>query len=147
MTAIQVTHEANSCYRVAVGRHVLTVDQPEDAGGDDLGPTAVQLFAASLVACTAHYAGSYLARHGLSSEGMVVEGEHVVADRPARLGSMSVTITPPVGMPEHRKASLLRRSVPLHVAQLVPESMDVESRSRTHRSPRLWRGSPLFGSL
>ena len=40
MTAIQVTHEANSCYRVAVGHHVLTVDQPEDAGGDDLGPTA-----------------------------------------------------------------------------------------------------------
>lgn len=79
----------------------MTVDQPEDAGGEDLGPTAVQLFAASLVACTAHYAGSYLARHGLSSEGMVVEGEYVMA------GSMSVTITPPVGMPEHRKAGLL----------------------------------------
>ena len=96
MTAIRVTHEANTCYRVAVGRHLLTIDQPEDAGGEDLGPTAVQLFAASLVACTAHYAGSYLARHGLSSEGMV-----------ARLGSMSVTITPPVGMPEHRRAGLL----------------------------------------
>src|SRR6476619_5555157 len=60
VTAIRVTHEANTCYRVAVGRHLLTIDQPEDAGGEDLGPTAVQLFAASLVACTAHYAGSYL---------------------------------------------------------------------------------------
>ena len=107
MTAIRVTHEANTCYRVAVGRHLLTIDQPEDAGGEDLGPTAVQLFAASLVACTAHYAGSYLARHGLSSEGMVVEGEYVMVDRPARLGSMSVTITPPVGLPEHRRAGLL----------------------------------------
>jgi putative redox protein len=59
MTVIQVTHLANSRYQVAVGRHCLTVDQPETAGGDDQGPTAVQLFAASLVACTAHYAGSH----------------------------------------------------------------------------------------
>jgi putative redox protein len=95
MTAIQVTHLANSHYQVAVGRHRLTVDQPETAGGDDQGPAAVQLFAASLVACTAYYTGSYLTRPGLSTEGLVVEGDVVMADdSPARVVSLSVTITP-----------------------------------------------------
>jgi hypothetical protein len=68
----------------------------------------VQLFAASLVACTAHYAGSYLARHGLSTDGLVVQGDFVMAsDRPARVVSLSVRITPPVGLSESRKAGLL----------------------------------------
>jgi uncharacterized OsmC-like protein len=108
MTAIQVTHLTNSRYRVAVGGHQLTVDQPVAAGGDDQGPTAVQLFAASIVACIAHYAGSYLARHALSAEGLVVDGDFVMADdRPARIVSMSVRITPPAGLPGSHEGGLL----------------------------------------
>ena len=107
-TSIQVTHIENNPFQVALGRHRLTIDQPVSAGGDDQGPTAVQLFAASLVACTAHYAGSYLARHGLSTDGLVVEGDFVMAsDRPARVVSLSVRITPPAGLSESRKAALL----------------------------------------
>jgi uncharacterized OsmC-like protein len=108
MTTIQVTHLIKSRYRVAVGGHVLTVDQPAAAGGDDQGPTPVQLFTASLAACVAHYAASYLVRHGLSTEGLVVEGDFTMADeRPARVISMSVRITPPPGLPSSRKAGLL----------------------------------------
>ena len=75
MPAIQVTHALNACYRVAVGGHQLTIDQPAAAGGEDRGPTPLQLLVAGLVASTAHYAGSYLDRHGLSREGLLVEGD------------------------------------------------------------------------
>ena len=108
MPAIQVTHVLNSRYRVALGGHGLTVDQPAIAGGDDQGPTPLQLLAASLVACTAHYAGSYLDRHGLPRRGLVVEGDFTMAeDKPPRLAAMSVTITPPAGLSARRQAGLL----------------------------------------
>jgi uncharacterized OsmC-like protein len=108
MPAIQVTHVLNNCYRVAVGDHNLTVDQPAAAGGDGKGPTPLQLLAASLVACTAHYAGSYLDRHGLPRRGLVVEGDFTMAeDKPPRLAAMSVTITPPAGLSARRQAGLL----------------------------------------
>jgi uncharacterized OsmC-like protein len=108
MSAIKVTHLGTHRLAVTVGRHSLVVDQPQSSGGDDLGPTAVQLFASSLVACTAHYAGSYLARHDLPAEGLVVEGDFVMADdRPPRLTSMTVTVTPPPGLSAGRRAGLL----------------------------------------
>jgi uncharacterized OsmC-like protein len=108
VNTIGVTQLANSRYQVAVGRHRLIVDQPQTAGGEDLGPTAVQLFATGLVACTAHYAGSYLIRHGLSAEGLVVVGDFDMANEgPPRITSMSVRITPPPGLPGDLKACLL----------------------------------------
>jgi uncharacterized OsmC-like protein len=108
VTSIQVRPVANNRYEVVLGRHCLTIDQPVTAGGDDEGPTAVQLFVASLVACTAHYAGSYLARHGLSTDGLIVEGDFLMAsDGPGRVASVSVRIVPPAGLPEGRRAVLL----------------------------------------
>jgi uncharacterized OsmC-like protein len=108
MSAIKVTHLANHRLGVTVGQHCLMVDQPRTAGGDDLGPTAVQLFAASLVACTAHYAGSFLARHDLSAEGLIVEGDFVMADdKPPRVTAVTVTVTPPPGLSANRRIGLL----------------------------------------
>jgi hypothetical protein len=53
-------------------------------------------------------AGSYLARHGRSTDGLVVEGDFEVAsDRRARVVALSVRITPPAGPSETRKAPLL----------------------------------------
>ena len=108
MPAVRATPALNTCFRVAVGDHQLTIDQPATAGGDDQGPTPLQLLAASLVACTAHYAASFLDRHGLSKEGLVVEGDFDLADdKPPRLAAMSVTITPPLGLSARRQAGLL----------------------------------------
>jgi putative redox protein len=108
LTAIRVTHLEESRYQVQVGHHTFRIGQPITSGGDDAGPSPVELFAASLAACVAHYAGSYLSRHGLSSEGLVVEAEFAMADdRPARIASLLVTITPPAGLSEGHKARLL----------------------------------------
>jgi hypothetical protein len=56
MTSIQVMPVENERYEVAVGGHRLTIDQPKAAGGDDKGPTPVQLFAASVAShCTVYH--------------------------------------------------------------------------------------------
>jgi putative redox protein len=133
MTAIHVTHLDNSRYRVVTGRHSLTIDQPVTSGGDDSGPSPVELFAASLAACVAHYAGSYLDRHGLSSEGLAIDADFAMADdRPARIASLSVTITPPAGLSESRKAGLLAVASHCTVHNTIhqPPSVDINLSDR-----------------
>ena len=108
MTTIQVTHLTNTRYGVDLGQHCLIIDQPEAAGGGDLGPTPVQLFAASLVACAAHYASSYLARHALSAKGLTVQENYVMAsDGAPRVRSIAIIVSPPADLPADRRAGLV----------------------------------------
>jgi putative redox protein len=44
---------AKYTHRIDIRHHQLTVDEPEDKGGDDAGPTPQELLAASLASCTA----------------------------------------------------------------------------------------------
>src|SRR6266536_1512116 len=66
---LAVTHLHTDAYEIDIRGHRLTVDQPVEAGGENLGPTPTELFAASLAACVGFYAGRFLRRHGLAVEG------------------------------------------------------------------------------
>jgi putative redox protein len=152
MTGIHVTPLDKSGYRVVIGRHSLTIDQALTSGGDDRGPNPVELFAASLAACVAHYAGSYLARHGLSSGGLVVDGHFAMAnDRPPRIASLSVTITPPADLSENRKAGLLAVASHCTVDNTirVPPAVDISLSDPPSASPaeHSERMRPLVESL
>ena len=95
---VTVRHEAGDRFRLEIGRHSLVVDQP-DTG--DAGPTPTDLFVASLAACTAHYAGRFLARHGVDAEGFEVTcGFAMAEDRPARVGSVDLRLRLPDGFPD-----------------------------------------------
>jgi uncharacterized OsmC-like protein len=94
----------------------------------------LELFAASLVACTAHYAGSYLTRHGLPSDDLVVDGDFVTAtDAPARITSLSVSITPPADLPDNRRAGLLAvaRHCTVHNTIRQPPTVDINLRQKS----------------
>lgn len=105
---IEVSHVDGDAYAVEIRGHRLLVDQPEEAGGQDTAPTPTELFAASLATCVAFYAGRYLRRHGLERAGLRVRTEFTMAtDRPARVASVHVTISPPPGLTERRRAALL----------------------------------------
>ncbi|MGW7445701.1 OsmC family protein [Kitasatospora sp. NPDC054795] len=94
-------------YAIGIRSHALSVDQPIDAGGGDSAPTPVELCAAALASCTAHYAGSYLDRHNLSRDGLRVTADYTMAqDRPARIASVSIEVTAP-SLPPERAAGLL----------------------------------------
>jgi putative redox protein len=54
---------AYSC-DIAVRQHHLVADEPEDAGGEDLGPTPVELVSAALGSCTAMTIEMYARRKG-----------------------------------------------------------------------------------
>ncbi|AVV44638.1 OsmC family protein [Streptomyces sp. ID05-04B] len=89
---------------------------------------AVELFAASLATCVAFHAGRYLLRHGLHRTGLRVRMEFTMAcDRPARVASIRLTITPPPGLSQQRHAALL--AVASHCT--VPSWMECASAPRT----------------
>ena len=87
--------------------HVVTVDQPLDAHGEDTGPTPTELFVASLAGCVAFYARRYLRRHDLVAEGLTVRTTFTMASTPSRVGSVDLTIDLPAGIPEEHRARLL----------------------------------------
>ncbi len=49
---------------IMAGRHLLTADEPVDAGGEDAGPSPYELLSAALASCTAMTLRMYVARKG-----------------------------------------------------------------------------------
>ena len=108
METIRVVHVDDDQFRVDIRGHSVVVDQPLADGGGDAGPTPTELFVAGLVACVAHYARRYLARHQLDAEGLAVSGVwEFAADRPARIGCVSIRIDAPPTLPAANRAALL----------------------------------------
>ena len=66
---------------VKTGKHVITVDEPEDQGGQDLGPSPQELLAASLASCTAVTMEMYAERKGWNVDGLEVDCRYSPAER------------------------------------------------------------------
>lgn len=108
MGVIRVAHVTGDQFRADVRGHSVVIDQPVAEGGGDQGPTPTELFVIGLVACVAHYARGYLARHDLDATGLSVVGTWDFAgDRPSRVGHVSIQIDAPSTLPVERRAALL----------------------------------------
>ena len=130
MGAMVVRSLGGDRYAVQVRGHELIVDQPTETAGTDLGPTPVELFVASLTSCVAHYAGSFLARHSICRDGLQVDARWEMAqDRPARVATVTIRVTPPPTLPPERLAAMLAvaRACTVHnTIERVPDvSIDV----------------------
>lgn len=105
--SVTVEHLDGERYAIGVRGHLITVDQPLADGGTDTAPTPTELLVASLASCVAFYAGRYLDRHGLSRRGLrVTTSFAMAADKPARIASMTVSVTAPALPPERQAAFL-----------------------------------------
>jgi uncharacterized OsmC-like protein len=104
-TPIRVRHDGGDRYLIEVAGHEVRVDQPLAAGGTDTGPTPTDLFVGTVAACTAHYAGRFLARHGIDPTGLEVSAAFVVGDRPARVTGIDLRLIVP-GLPEDMEERL-----------------------------------------
>src|SRR3712207_9429857 len=66
---------------VKVREHRMGVDEPNETGGDDTGPSPQELLAASLASCTAITMEMYAARKGWDMGQVEVEVEYTPAER------------------------------------------------------------------
>ena len=106
---IRAEHLTEDTFVLGIRGHRVVVDQPKEAGGDDLGPTPTELFVASLAGCVGFYAERYLRRHGLPDEGLCVKGSFAMSeDRPPRVASVELRVIPPAPIAADRMAALQR---------------------------------------
>ena len=113
---IVVSHTSGLTFAVQIGNHRLTVDQPRRAGGDDAGPSPLDLLGASLGACVAYYVHQFCRTRAISSEGLRVEVVQHGASAPARVGRFEVRVILPPAMPDEYAELVERvaRTCPAH---------------------------------
>ena len=68
-------------HTVKVRDHALISDEPQEAGGEDAGPSPQELLAASLASCTAITMEMYAQRKGWDVGNVEVDCEYSPADR------------------------------------------------------------------
>ena len=66
---------------VKVRQHHLTADEPEESGGEDMGPNPQELLAASLASCTAITIEMYANRKKWDISGLEVDCDYTPAER------------------------------------------------------------------
>src|SRR3954454_16663324 len=87
-----VRHREGYEHEIEIREHRLIVDEPQEKGGKDQGPTPAELLAASLASCTAITIEMYADRKewGLGTVEVAVDFTEATADDPP---SFDVTIT------------------------------------------------------
>jgi putative redox protein len=125
---VRVAHKGGDCFEIAVRRHLLHVDQPLADGGNDSAPTPTELFVASLASCIAFYGRRFLARHDLRTESLTVSARFTMADHPARVGAVAISIEVPRGVPAERRPALLAAAshCTVHNTLEQPPSVTIE---------------------
>jgi uncharacterized OsmC-like protein len=122
---IRVDHKEGDLFEISIRDHLIHVDQPSEGGGTDAAPTPVELFVASLASCVAFYARRFLDRHNLPSEGLSVDATFTMAERPARVGQVEVSIGLPPGVPEGRRDALVAVASHCTVHNTLEDAPDV----------------------
>jgi putative redox protein len=98
-----------------VGKHRLLADEPEDHGGEDMGPSPQELLAASLASCTAITIEMYATRKGWDVDGLQVDVDYAPAERgcPTRF---DLVMKFPAGLSEEQveKLQVIAAKCPVH---------------------------------
>ena len=89
--------------RVRLGEHEVVFDQPKSVpGGDDRGPSPLDVMAVSVAACAHYYAAAFLYGRGLSTDGLSVEVEFEKERVPVpRIGHLALRIHLPRDLAGH----------------------------------------------
>jgi putative redox protein len=115
--------------RVQLGSHELLFDQPRTVpGGEDRGPSPLDVLAAAVGACAHYFAAAFLGARKLSPEGLTVEVEADKVREPSpRFGKLCIRLTLPAGVPEEYLPSIERvvRNCPAYGTLLHPPDVEL----------------------
>jgi putative redox protein len=119
-------------HTVQVREHQLTVDEPIDEGGEDLGPDPRELLAVSLASCTAITIEMYAARKGWELGPVEVDVEYSPAERGCPT-KFELVMRLPDNMPDEQveRLRVIAAKCPVHRA-LDGEVMFQERIERVH---------------
>ncbi len=115
--------------RVVLGSHTLVFDQPKAvAGGEDRGPSPLDVMAAAVAACAHYFAAAVLHARKFEPAGLRVEVEAEKVREPLpRFGKFSIRVVLPANVPE-RYLPLIERAVrgcPAYGTLLHPPDVEI----------------------
>ena len=115
--------------RVHVGEHELVFDQPRSVpGGDDRGPSPLDVMTASVAACAHYFAAAYLQGRGLATDGLTVEVDAEKERMPiSRIGRLAMRVKLPPGLSSKQISGIERaiKSCPAYGTLLDPPSVEI----------------------
>lgn len=115
--------------RVQLGGHELTFDQPGSVpGGDDRGPSPLDVMVASIAACAHYYAAAYLHARGLPTEALRVAVESEKDRTPvSRIGRLAMQVHLPEGLSERERTGIERaiKACPAYGTLLHPPRVEL----------------------
>jgi putative redox protein len=102
-------------HELRVREHRLTADEPEDAGGKDIGPNPQELLAAALASCTAITMQMYADRKGWDLTGCEVECDYLPAER-GRPTNFELTLRLPESLSDEQveRLQVIAAKCPIH---------------------------------
>ena len=114
---------------VRIGSHELTFDQARSVpGGEDRGPSPLDVLAATVGACTHYYAAAFLFARQLPTEGLRVEVEAEKTREPVpRLGKLAIRVMLPPALPQRYLAAIERavRTCPAYGTLTHPPEIEL----------------------
>jgi len=115
--------------RVRLGSHELTFDQPPPVrGGEDRGPSPLDVLVASVAACAHYFGAAYLTGRGLDASALVVEVEAEKERVPLpRLGHLSLKVRVPPGLDEAQLVGIVRaiKACPAYGTLVRPPNVEL----------------------
>ena len=114
--------------RVRLGDHELVFDQPATVpGGEDRGPSPLDVLGVSVAACAHYYAAAFLHGRGLPTAGLSVEVEAEKDRVPPRIGRLSMKVRLPPGLSERQLVTAERavKSCPAYGTLLHPPNVEL----------------------
>jgi uncharacterized OsmC-like protein len=114
---------------VTLGAHRLVFDQPRTVpGGEDRGPSPLDVMAATVGACAHYFAAAFLCARSISAATLRVEVEaEKVREPQPRFGKLAIRLTLPAGVPESYLPQIERvvRNCPAYGTLLHPPDVEL----------------------
>ncbi len=125
---LTVAYDGGTRYDITSGRYRVVTDQRVEDGGQDAGMSPVELFVGSLTGCVGYFVGRYCDRHQISTKGLSIEAEWIMAEQPHRLGQITLAIHLPHRITAVQSEQLLNvaRGCTVHQSLAVPAGVTFE---------------------
>ena len=132
-----VVHHSGSRFDITAGDHTVITDQPVGDGGQDAGMGPVELFVGSLASCVAYFVGRFCERHGIPREGLKVHAEWTMAERPRRVGQITMSISLPGRITAEQRDRLLKVAYgcTVHQSIAVPATVAIDMERDVGEAP------------
>jgi putative redox protein len=109
MERTEVKYTGGKKFSAQNRKHIVIIDQPEDSGGSDQGPTPPELFIDSLGSCIGVYVLAFCKNTGLNPDGMkIILDWEKASDKPVRIKNINARIELPNADVGARKPALLK---------------------------------------